>query len=705
MSTFGILLAAVLHAPEWITAGMWTTPGALSLDGLSSERDLRPNAGDRYTYTNFDTVYATNWTTCARQDQRGYVVMPKCNGFSWTEGSAYGFVWVISPDDRVVTLRCSASGGAQTLWVNGAKRPSLKTRFDPVQRVKTTAHTDQGNEIEVEVTTGGMEATYSLPLVKGANRLLLKLYTKQPKGTDVFFDAEFEDAEGCEFKTSAPEIDGARHAAIMNLDSTVYVEAPGNLLHPGEEIVLKTIVVPPPPPCAKKGQKVVAPPAPEPFTVKCVQTISDFDGLEFAQRSFTMTFPGTNVTKFGSVPANGLGYYQIRTDVLDENGRALASLRPDGFSVIAGTKARRERHEKGLNKVTTCFYWMNTIPDNIHNCENFLPWMSQMGILHNIGGACKNGELMAKAKEYGITFTADFLDPWCAEKPEAKIESAKTAAPYTKYYKAWNEIDISPFRLKTSTTNWTNRVRTEWEAVHAARPDAIYTGPTFSHVGNSKWFADCLKQGWADYVDVWDVHAYPKNAPNLEDKHVTNSSNESGSGVEVALKKTLGKKNDKKFIMGEWGPRSSHGREGRIWQIGMTTKMVAWLGSNPNYLMGGFLVPWENRELACGHQPCEAALYTASALIDGFPYSRYEVGFERERFEAGLFGKTLIIWTKNGITDERSFRPPFEGDLVLVDAIGRVKPLPRDAQGLVKVAFSESPVYILEASEYTRLTE
>lgn len=45
MSTFGLLLAAALHAPEWIVAGMWTTPGALSLDGLSSERDLRPNAG------------------------------------------------------------------------------------------------------------------------------------------------------------------------------------------------------------------------------------------------------------------------------------------------------------------------------------------------------------------------------------------------------------------------------------------------------------------------------------------------------------------------------------------------------------------------------------------------------------------------------------------------------------------------------------
>ena len=706
MGTLGIMLAAALQAPEWIIAGMWGTPGALSLAGMSAEEDLRPNAGDRYLYTSFDTTYRTNWTACARQDKRGYVVESKTRGFPWTEGSAYGFVWVVSPDDRIITMKCATSGGAQTLWVNGVKRPAAKTRHQPVRRVKAMARTDQGNEFEVEVTTGGMEATYALPLVRGANRVLLKLYTRQPADSDVFFDASFEGAEGCAFRTSAPDVDAARHKALMELDTQVLVDAPANLPHPGERIALTTIAVPPPPPRPKKGQKAVVPPAPEPFTATCLQTLSDYDGVELARRTFTMTFPGTNVTEFGTVPANGYGYYQIRTTVLDEKGRVLAALRPDGFSVIGGTRARRERQAKGVNKVASCFYWMNTNPGNGHNCENFFPWMSRMGVLHNVGGDCKNGDLMEKAKSYGITMTADFLDPWCCEKPETKLAAAKTSAPYTKFYKAWNEIDISHFRFKSSTTNWTKRVRTEWEAVHAASKDAIYTGPTFVRTGNSDWFADCLRLGWADYVDVWDVHSYPMHAPNLEDAHVTNSANESGTGIEIALKNVLGKKNDKKFIMGEWGPRSSHGRDARVWQIGMTAKMVAWLGSAPNYLMGGFLVPWlhSDGDLVLGHQPAEAALYTASALVDGFPYSRYEVGFDRDRFNAGLFGPTLVVWTKGWDVDERSFRPPFEGDLVLVDAIGRVKPLERDADGLVRVAFSPTPVYILTAENYAKLT-
>ena len=689
MTSAVLLLAAVVRAPEWIIAGPWGTPAALSLGGLSCEADLRPNAGDRYIAVNFDSVQTKAWRTIARDERAGYLIETNCNGFAWTEGSAYAALWIISPDSRTAKMRYTTSGHDLSVRLNGRLVSASGLKRSPVKRTKVKAKTDQGNEFDVEVTSGGLESEFELPLREGVNRLLVKLYTKQPAGSDVVFDAEFENAEGLSFATANPTTDAVRHAEIMEFDTEVCVDAVANLPRAGDAIRLTTRAVRP-----VQGRY-------EPFSAKCIQVIEDIDGAKIARRAFTMTFPGTNTIEFGTAPARG--YYQVRTFVLEGDDRVLAALRPDGFSVIGGTKSRRERQAQGLNKLASCFYWINS-----KNCDDpFFPWMGRIGFLHNVGGTCADETMFAHGRELGLSLTADFLDPWCGVKPESRRAAAASAAKYTRYFKAWNETDISPFRFKSTTTNWVNRVKSEWEAVHAADKNAIYTGPTLVRVGNSDWFAECLKLGWADYVDVWDVHAYPMHAPRLGDSHVTNSDNESGSGVEIAMRNVLGRENDKKFIMGEWGARSSHGREARKWQVQMSAKMIAWLGSNPNYLMGAFLIPWQHDwgDIAVAHQPAEAAYYTAAALIDGLPYSRFAEGLEPELFEAGLFGKTLMVWRHGAGSETRRIRPPFEEDLVIVDAIGRLKPLPRGADGLVSVDFSDWPVYILPAEEYARLTK
>ncbi len=716
MLTSILLAAALVQAPEWNVAGPWNTPGALSLGGVNGEAELRPHAGDDYKYVSFDTVSAQKWRAVARREAVGYVAQTNVGGFAWTEGSAYSSVWLVSPDARTVTMRYTASGDAMSVWANGARCAERDVARTPVRKMTVRAKTDQGNEFDTEVTTGGMTASFDLPLAKGANRVLVKFYTRQPKGSDVVFDATFENADGVTFATANPSVDAARHAQVMAFDSDVFVNAPANLPHDDQKLRLTTCVNVKPPKKArkpKKGAKVVAPePAPPPvvpFAATCEQVVSDYEGREVARRRFEMTLPGTNTVDYGlALPR---GFYQVRTDVLDEKGEVLATLQPDGFSVIGGTAARRVRQAQGLNKAASCFYWMNSkpaTPQNIHSCENFFPWMTRIGVLHNVGGSVNDTNLLERAKACGITLTADFLDPWCAVKPENQMKAAAAAAPYTKLFKAWNEIDISPFRFKSSTTNWVKRVKSEWEAVHAADPKAIYTGPTLVRPEGNPWFEECLKLGWADSVDVWDVHAYPMYPPQLEDAHVTNSENESGLGLERALMATLGKKNDKPFFMGEWGARSSHGRNARRWQADMVPKMVAWLGTNKNYLMGGFLIPWQHDwgDIQMGHQPAEAAFYTACALVDGFPYSRFTgAGLERTKnFEAGLFGKTLMVWMTWGGPETVTFEPPVAGDLVLVDVIGRAKPLPRDAQGRVTATFSSSPVYILPADEFRRLT-
>ena len=717
MLTSIFLAAALVQAPEWNVAGPWGTPGALSLGGVNGEAELRPNAGDDYLSVNFDSVSDRKWLAVARRESVGYVAQTNVGGFAWTEGSAYSSVWLVSPDARTVTMRYTASGSAMSVWANGVRCAERDVVRTPLKKMKVRAKTDQGNEFDVEVTTGGMTASFDLPLAKGANRVLVKFYTRQPQGSDVVFDATFANADGVTFHTANPSVDAARHAQVMAFLSDVFVNAPGNLPHDDQPLSLTTRVEVRPPKKArkpKKGAKAVAAepaePAVVPFEATCEQVVSDYDGREVARKRFTMTLPGTNTVDYGvALPR---GFYQVRTDVLDEKGEVLATLQPDGFSVIGGTAARRARQAQGLNKAASCFYWMNAkpaTPQNTHSCENFFPWMARIGVLHNVGGSVSDTNLLARAKAFGVTLTADFLDPWCGERPEKRKLYAANAVAYTKLFKAWNEIDISPFRFKSSTTNWVKRVKSEWEAVHAADPKAIYTGPTLVRPAGCDWFAECLRLGWADYVDVWDVHAYPMYPPRLGDAHMANSVNESGPGLVTALKDVLGKANDKPFIMGEWGARASHGRNARRWQTDMVAKMVAWLGTTKAYLMGGFLVPWEHSwgDIAVGHQPAEAALYTACALVDGFPFSRFEgAGLERSKnFEAGLFGKTLMVWKSWGGPEAVTFAPPVAGDLVLVDVIGRVKPLPRDAQGRVTVTFSGSPVYVLPADEYRRLTE
>ena len=100
MSFAVLLLATVVRAPGWVVSGVWGTPAALSLGGLSSEADLRPNTGDRYIAVNFDSVQTKAWRTVARDERAGYLIETNCHGFAWTEGSAYTALWITSPLGR-----------------------------------------------------------------------------------------------------------------------------------------------------------------------------------------------------------------------------------------------------------------------------------------------------------------------------------------------------------------------------------------------------------------------------------------------------------------------------------------------------------------------------------------------------------------------------------------------------------------------------
>jgi hypothetical protein len=259
---------------------------------------------------------------------------------------------------------------------------------------------------------------------------------------------------------------------------------------------------------------------------------------------------------------------------------------------------------------------------------------------------------------------------------------------------------------------WVARTKIEYELSHQARPDAFYVGGSLVRVGATKereWFEGCLKLGLDKYLDAWDVHAYPQKAPLLE-RSVSNAANETELGVLNAYKR-LGMENKLPFILGETGARSCHGLDARRWQAAMIAKMTAWTNSRDDFKFIGFLIAWTysrnlpglaaEGDIQFGHEPAEAALYTASALVDGLPYRREEL-FDNN-VQAGYFGSTLMLWR----TDDQTLPQALNlnpGSWVQVDVVGRVSALPVNAEGLATVNASSSPLYILKRADYEKLT-
>jgi len=98
--------------------------------------------------------------------------------------------------------------------------------------------------------------------------------------------------------------------------------------------------------------------------------------------------------------------------------------------------------------------------------------------------------------------------------------------------------------------------------------------------------------------------------------------------------------------------------------------------------------------------PGEAAYYTASALIDGFDYTRLDMGAD---IQAARFGETIMLWSTGA---ERELKLPLDGKgpWVVVDVVGRVRDVAVGEDGSAPVRLTGSPVYVLTRETYERLT-
>ena len=695
---------------EWLTVSGWCGPAGLSLWGLETEPRTRPNPGAPCAVSRFDSKLLTQWHAVPAAPETGLVVVEEKTGnYTWPRGVGYAHVYLDVEEDAEVILRLAHTGIGTQGWLDGQPlafedSPSPPPVFDNVPsptpgggEETTVGTSDQGGRIEVKLGRAVKPQMATMALKPGRHRLLLKFIHRHRKDETLAFAACLQDAagrtpSGIRTRLSDPECDLSLQAEARRLTSKATVNAPGNLPHQGRPLILRYELQ-----LAGETDLPVIP-----FDARLALSVTDYDGKEVMRRNVTRQFPGVVELDLGQAPERG--YYAVHATLRTADGQLILMPPPDGFSVIGGSAAQFARRAR--KKLAITYYFMAPTM-----YKTAFPWMTRMGIYRNIGSSPGFSlELADAARTAGIALTMDFWDIHNAYSQEKRQELARKAAPYTRWFKSFNEVDIHA-KVRRTPEHWVARTRGEYEAVKAALPDSVYVGGSLVRPGSDDWFTECLKLGLDRYIDVWDVHCYPQYPPVLEGS-ISNSPNETELGVKTCYKR-LGRSNDKPFWIGETGARCSHGHDARRWQADTVAKMIACALSREDFHYIGFLWPWtfphagthagprgNASDIPTAHMPAEAAYYTAGALIDGFDYTRLELGPD---IQAARFGTTAMLWS-TGQAREVGLPLENDGPWVAVDVVGRVRDLPVDDNGNATVTVDGSPRYILARPDYERLT-
>ena len=701
------------HPAAWLKVGTWMGPGGLSLWGLDYESQIQPNPGDPCLVERFDAVAQQGWEPVGILPDLSYGEAPEEVDSVWARGTAYAHLYVHADADTPAILHLAQTGIASHGWLNGEELTfrrdwSAQTlEFGEVGKSAATDKTDQGAVTTVQREPSQSPQAVPITLKAGWNRILLKLVMQHKKGEKFSFTTRFTDPDGqplANIQTSLlnPSPSGISRAAAARIIPLVRTNAPFNLVTAGEPLSLSVDLGSVNYSCiySRSGAAPRQNPLAEnalyfPFAGTLVLVVTDYDGREVARRSVGGTFPDTVTFNLGPAPASG--YYVTHLKLYDKDHQLVTVYPPDGFNVIGGTAAQMAR--KLEKKMATTYYFM---ADRERYKTLFFPYMLRIGIPRNVGGT--NGrapDFYKYAAEHGILLSADM---WNHRKPDYLDAYAAETAPYVDSFKSFNEIDIRPDQRGTPES-WVDKARLEHEAIRKYSPKARILGGSLVRPAADEWFAECLKLGLDKYYDVWDVHCYPKSPPVLEGS-LANSDNESEQGVLKVMKK-LGMTNTKPFWIGETGARCSHGSDARRWQADTVAKMVACTLSRPDFEKIGFLIPWQysrefcsQNDIEAGHMPAEAAYYTASALIDGFPYKRLDFG---KANQVAQFGPTTMLWRPEGTSTVKLKLDP-QSPHVLVDVVGRTMPVVVGQDGTADIKVSTSPVYVLPQASYQELT-
>lgn len=674
----------------------------LSLWGPDTERYLRPSIGDPSLAEAFDQLKLSSWKAISIRTDGLLVLNPSTADRTWARGTGLAHVYLYSERDRQCVLHVAQNGimtegladGAKLNFVNDTKPPH---KMNAKSGEEVGSKNEQGTELKIVTAGSQAPVMANITLKQGWNRLLLRLHMQHKAGGTFAFYAVLTDEQNqpvqdvkSTLNDPGANLELKSYARLLN--RYVHTDEINNILRPGAPLKISYEIL-----CQVQGVATENADSGISHEAAAELILTDYDGKEVARKTVEGRFPGRFDVDFG-IPAQA-GYYAVQGRLLDRNQKNVYSYPADGFCVVGGTAAQQTRRDQ--KKMAVTYYFMGA--EKIRTTA--FAWMEKMGVFRNIGSGpdfpLDLAELAAKSQ---FILTMDFWDMHNGYTQEQRNELVKKAAPFTRFFKSFNEVDIFK-EVRRNPEEWTKRTQGEYEAVKAFGPkDSVYVGGSLVRPGTDEWFTGCLKLGIDQYLDAWDVHAYPQRAPRLEGT-CSNSQNETELGV-LKCYQQIGRENKLPFWLGETGARASHGSDARRWQAEMVAKMTACICSRSDFHYIGFLWPWQclpsddrPNDISTSHNPADAALYTASALIDGFPYSKMDVGND---IQAARFGETIMLWTEKA-QQEVTLSLEGTGPWVQVDVIGRATPLSVTDQQ-VRVAISTSPVYIIPAASFKSLT-
>ena len=706
----------------WLVGGLQDGQAGLSVFGLDTETISRPNPDQPYLSLEMMGGKLRNWRVAATgADAETTLAASTEHAYGWSRGTGYVQLYLHADRPLQAQLHLRQSGIHAAAWLDGQALP-LTDDGQPPAGFKPSLGA-QAQALLHGLTSEGLLATARaerpqppqvavLSLAPGWHSLLVKLVMQHEQGqrfnfAGLFTDLDGKPLEGLQTQIADPSADLALHKIAAKLRPVIFNAASANLPHPGEPIKLSIDLRWQP---ILEEAKLDTPLPRFPATLRL--RLIDYGGRQIAEREIRTRIPGQIEADFGKLDQPG--YFAVYPSLYTEDGRLIMHYPADGFSVVAGNAAQKQRLAR--KKVWNNDYY--ALADGDHSFRqpgDYFAWLERMGIFRSLGSYPgfdpQYRPLWEHARRRGLELFADSAGDshWLNDKAEDGRRFVEAAAGFTRFFKASNEIDIRhepEWQKLREPAHWLERAKSEYQMIHQARKDAHYLGGSLVRPGEGDWFKQVLQLGLDRYQDAWDVHAYPQRPPRFGGP-IGNGDLEDERGV-LAAHASLSKINKLPFWLGETGAKAMHGFTGRRWQAAQVAKIVAWVNSRPDYLGVAFCIAHEYDlaygriwDYSMGHKPGEAALYTANALIDGLPYR--PVDTRDANVQAGYFGETLMVWREQGEVVWPAPLDP-ERQWVLVDVVGQLRKLTVDASGIAGVPISASPVYILPEAVYRQLT-
>ncbi len=164
------------------------------------------------------------------------------------------------------------------------------------------------------------------------------------QGQRFFFSGQFTDPAGRPLDSittqlSDPIADLALNSIAAKLRPVIFVDAPANLPHPGDDLKLKVDM---------RWHPILEEtslPAPLPsFQAKLHLRLVDYSGNQVAVKELSAEFPGQVEVDLGKVAESG--YYAVYPSLYTTDGKLIMQYPADGFSVVRGAAEQKQRLDK-----------------------------------------------------------------------------------------------------------------------------------------------------------------------------------------------------------------------------------------------------------------------------------------------------------------------------------------------------------------------